>query len=65
MYTVMGGDDGDGGYYLRATAMYDDGHGMDKTASEDDDDGGGGNHRRRPNVPCGYGNEERGGRRDG
>ena len=31
MYTVMGDDDG---YYLRATAMYDDGEGMGKTASE-------------------------------
>ena len=30
-YTVM---DDDGGYYLRATAMYTDGHGMDKMAYE-------------------------------
>ena len=32
MYTVM---DDDAGYYLRATAMYDDGEGMDKMASEE------------------------------
>ena len=31
MYTVM---DDDEGYYLRATAMYDDGEGMGKMASE-------------------------------
>ena len=31
-YTVM---DADGGYHLRATAMYDDGEGMDKMASEE------------------------------
>ena len=30
-YTVMEDDDG---YYLRATAMYDDGHGAAKEASE-------------------------------
>ena len=34
MYTVM---DDDVGYYLRATAMYDDGEGMGKMASEETD----------------------------
>ena len=42
MYTVMDDDDG---YYLRATAMYTDGHGSGKMAS-DEDDNWYGNHRR-------------------
>ena len=36
-YTVM---DADEGYHLRATAMYDDGEGMGKMASDADHDGG-------------------------